>query len=152
LIDVKGTLYGTTTLGGTGSCGGTGPSCGTVYSVTTKGKEKILHNFAGGSDGLNPIGPLIDVEGKLYGTTAGAFSFAPLDVLAPTWERDSGCGGGCGTVFSITTTGTEKVLYHFSGGADGEQPDAPLTNVKGTLYGTTFYGGKGWGTIFELSP
>ena len=58
----------------------------------------------------------------------------------------------CGTVFSVTTTGEEKALYRFAGGADGYQPDAALIDVNGTLYGTTYYGGKGWGTIFALSP
>ena len=51
------------------------------------------------------------------------------------------CSSGyvnCGTVFSITTDGTEKVLYSFAGGSrDGSSPVAPLLNVKGTLYGTT---------------
>jgi uncharacterized repeat protein (TIGR03803 family) len=40
LIDVNGTLYGTTVKGGA-NCG-KGYSCGTVYSISTAGKE----NFA----------------------------------------------------------------------------------------------------------
>jgi hypothetical protein len=44
------------------------------------------------------------------------------------------------------------VLYSFTGGADGSQPDAPLINVNGTLYSTTRYGGNAWGTVFALSP
>ena len=166
LIDVKGTLYGTTVIGGTGAyCGGTNPGCGTVYSITTAGKEKVLYSFRGNSDGLNPIGPLIDVKGTLYGTTAGYVSLAQLDVLAPASFSNvssatlparegsgTGCHPSCGTVFSVTTTGSEKVLYSFTGGADGSQPDAPLINVNGTLYSTTYYGGKYWGTIFGLSP
>lgn len=149
LIDVKGTLYGTTELGGT-NCAGTNPGCGTVYSITTTGKEHVLYSFLGNSDGLNPTGPLIDVKGKLYGTTAGYFvCCARRDVLP---ARDaSGTEGSNGTIFSVTTTGTENVLYNFTGGADGSQPDAPLIDVNGTLYGTTAYGGKGWGTVFALT-
>jgi hypothetical protein len=46
-----------------------------------------------------------------------------------------------------------KVLYRFTGGADGSRPDAPLIDVNGTLYSTTNEGGAyGWGTIFALSP
>ena len=62
LIDVNGTLYGTTNFGGA-----YGP--GTVFSISASGKEKVLHSFAGGSDGAGPYGGLIDVNGTLYGTT-----------------------------------------------------------------------------------
>lgn len=148
LIDVKGTLYGTTVLGGTGNCGGTQSSCGTVYSITTTGSEKVLHSFQDGSDSLNPIGPLIDVKGKLYGVTAGNVTIAGLAARA----RKGTSFNTNGSVFSITTTGKERVLYDFTGGADGSQPDAPLIDVNGTLYSTTRYGGKFWGTVFALSP
>jgi uncharacterized repeat protein (TIGR03803 family) len=144
LAKVRGTLYGTTALGGAGSCGGTQSSCGTVYSVTTSGVEKVLHSFRGGSDSLNPVGSLIDVNGKLYGVTAGYIALAPRIPL-------HGCAT-CGTVFSVTTSGKEQVLYNFAGGADGSQPDAPLIDVSGTLYGTTREGGKDWGTVFSLAP
>lgn len=140
LIDVKGTLYGTTELGGTGaSCGGSDPGCGTVYSITTEGTEKVLYSFRSGSDGRWPTGPLIDVKGTLYGTTTAA--------------GNTGCTFGCGTVFSVTTDGRERVLYRFAGGTDGWQPNAPLISVNGTLYSTTSQGGtNNHGTIFALRP
>jgi uncharacterized repeat protein (TIGR03803 family) len=49
---------------------------------------------------------------------------------------------------------TEKVLYSFSGGPDGNGPAAPLVfDAAGNLYGTTQQGGSaGFGTVFELSP
>ena len=62
LIDVNGTLYGTTNAGG-------GFGDGTVFSITADGKEKILHRFRGGSDGAHPNADLINVNGTLYGTT-----------------------------------------------------------------------------------
>jgi hypothetical protein len=43
-------------------------------------------------------------------------------------------------VFEITATGTEKVLFNFHG-YDGFAPVAGLVLAKGTLYGTTMYGG-----------
>ena len=92
LIDVNGTLYGTTSFGGLLDCPG---SCGTVYSMSTTGVEKVLYRFAGGSDGATPESSLVDVNGTLYGTTAFGGG-APC----PT--------GGCGTVYSISTTGNEK--------------------------------------------
>jgi uncharacterized repeat protein (TIGR03803 family) len=136
---MNGALYGTTTEGG--GLGSTHLCCGTVFSVTTTGKERVLHVFAGGSDGAYPQADLIDVDGTLYGTTTygGAYGF--------------------GTVFSVTTDGTEKVLYSFGGGSDGEYPSAGLIDVKGTLYGTTTYGGSsswcnfgyGCGTLFSVT-
>jgi len=50
-------------------------------------------------------------------------------------------------------TQTEKVLYNFTGGTDGGNPYSRLTSDSaGNFYGTTFYGGFGLGTVFELSP
>jgi uncharacterized repeat protein (TIGR03803 family) len=138
LMPLKGTLYGTT--GGSGAHG-----AGTVFRVTTPGKEKVLHSFAGGSDGQDPEAALIAVKGTLYGTTV--------------YGGGSGCGGaGCGTVFSITRKGSEHVLYAFQGGNDGYRVFAPLTYLNGNFYGATLQGGgtgcggEGCGTIFELTP
>jgi uncharacterized repeat protein (TIGR03803 family) len=123
LLDVKGTLYGTTLAGGTSGDG-------VVFSITTSGDEKVLYNFTGGSDGWRPSGGLIGVHGTLYGTTA--------------WGGGSGClNDGCGTVYSITTKGKEHVLYRFNDGSGGAwSPVGGLTEVSGKLYGTTLYGGS----------
>lgn len=128
LIDVSGTLYGTTTYGGYGNHG-------TVYSIKPDGTEHVLYNFQGGSDGEIPIGRLAHVNGTFYGTT------------------DAGGTYNAGIVYAMTKTGTEHVLYNFAGGKnDGAAPYAGLTDVKGTLYGTTVIGGpKGWGTIFSVT-
>jgi uncharacterized repeat protein (TIGR03803 family) len=138
LINVDGTLYGTTTGGGA-------HKKGTVFSVTLSGRMKVLHSFGAASDGQHPVAGLIDVKGTLYGTTSegGAYSCVYY--------------GGCGTVFSITTSGTEKVLHNFSGGTDGSGPMASLIDVNGTLYGTTYRGGAGGGcslgcgTVFSVT-
>ena len=191
LVDVKGKLYGTTTSGGADSCS---YGCGVVFRTTTAGDEKVLYRFAGGSDGENPFGTLVDVKGMLYGTTRGGgstgngtvfsvtlsgtehvlYSFAGgSDGAAPeagllyvkgmlygttAAGGGSGCGGkGCGTVFSIGATQSEKVLYSFKGGADGASPQAPLVDVFGTLYGTTYAGGgsecggAGCGSVYSIS-
>jgi hypothetical protein len=57
---------------------------------------------------------------------------------------------------------TETVLWSFTNGKDGFQPEAGLLRGKfGVLYGTTFYGGnegancthkRGCGTVFKVTP
>jgi len=47
---------------------------------------------------------------------------------------------------------TEKVLYNFTGGRDGQSPQSGLTPHGGNLYGTTYSGGLRYGTVFELTP
>jgi uncharacterized repeat protein (TIGR03803 family) len=144
LLDVNGTLYGTTQFGGGSGCFGSG-GCGTVFSITTSGTENVLYRFAGGSDGADPLASLINVKGVLYGTTMrGGISACVTS--------------GCGTVFSVTTNGSENVLYRFTNSPDGANPYAPLLDVDGTLYGTTESGGNypcgfaGCGTVFSISP
>jgi uncharacterized repeat protein (TIGR03803 family) len=126
LIDVNGTLYGTTHAGGA-------KNCGTVFSITPSGHETMLYSFKGGADSRYPLAGLTNVSGTLYGTTEGD----PY---------------GYGTVFKITTSGAQTVLHTFRG-ADGAYPEATLTNVGGKLYGTTTYGGaNGLGTVFSVTP
>jgi uncharacterized repeat protein (TIGR03803 family) len=138
LINVNATLYGAT--GGGGLYGR-----GTVYSISTTGTEKVRHSFKYGSGGAGPVGSLIDVKGVLYGTTS---------------YGGSGCGSsGCGTVYSMSTTGVEKVLYRFKGGSAGaDDPNGGLIDINGTLYGTTAQGGNtgcyyhnGCGAVFGVT-
>jgi uncharacterized repeat protein (TIGR03803 family) len=151
IFDTAGNLYGTTSFGGVGAgCGG----CGTVFELTPNPdgswKEKTLYSFCPTTcrDGIEPQASLIfDAEGNLYGTT-----------------RFTGAGVCCGTVFELTPNSgggwAFKVLYTFTGGADGDQPLAGLTfDAAGSLYGTTFYGGiltcgepVGCGVVFKLTP
>lgn len=124
LTDVNGVLYGTTYEGGT-------HNLGTVFEVAG-GKEKVLYSFAGGDDGASPYAGLTLLNGTLYGDTSR--------------------GGGSdnyGTLYTVTPSGAEKVIFRFNGGESGRVPYASLTAVNGALYGTTLFKG---GTIYELSP
>ncbi len=126
--DRAGNLYGTTSGGGASGMG-------VVFKVDTTGTETVLYSFTGKLDGANPYASLIqDSAGNLYGTTFG------------------GGGWGAGVVFKLDTTGTETVLHHFTGGADGDEPSAPLIrDSAGNLYGTTAGGGaSNWGVVFKL--
>jgi uncharacterized repeat protein (TIGR03803 family) len=146
LIAVNGTLYGTTTAGGGGCREYSG--CGTVFALTTSGQERVIYRFKGGSDGFSPAGSLTWLDGKFYGTTSsGGIS---NDCVNDPYR-------GCGTVFSVDTSGNETVLYRFLGNSDGAIPNAPLLAVHGKLYGTTNSGGAGGscnyscGTIFSVT-
>src|SRR5580698_1324905 len=134
LTNVGGTLYGTTSEGGA-------YFGGTVFKITKSGTESVLYNFAGprDGDGSQPIAGLTNVGGTLYGTTYdGGEGYCYYD-------------SGCGTVFSVTTSGTERVLYRFAGGSDGASPEGGLTNMGGVLYGTTYSGGaNNYGVIFAV--
>lgn len=134
--DAAGNLYGTTYQGGNLSgCGQVATGCGVVFKVDTAGREAVLHTFTGGADGGNPFAGLaLDAAGNLYGTTAYGGAY------------------GGGTVFKVDTTGTETVLYNFTGATDGGTPEAGLVlDATGNLYGTTEHGGTfDSGTVFEV--
>jgi uncharacterized repeat protein (TIGR03803 family) len=79
LINVNGTLYGTTLSGGA-------KKYGSVFAVTMSAAEKVLHRFRGGSDGRKPHAGLTNVEGKLYGTTfeGGASNVGVVFSISPS--------------------------------------------------------------------
>ena len=82
----------------------------------------------------DPAAGLIDVGGKLYGTTV------------------AGGGPNLGTVFSFDlNTGVERVVHAFAGRRDGMEPYEGLTRVGKNLYGTTLFGtATKIGTIFAV--
>ena len=132
--DTQGNLYGTTLSGGR-------LYQGTVFKLTPTGQETVLYSFAAGGDGADPTAGLIqDTQGNLYGTTSNG-------------GTSNSCYGGCGTVFKLTPTGQETVLYSFTGaGGDGAYPGASLVqDAQGNLYGTTQAGGSGGGTLFKVT-
>jgi uncharacterized repeat protein (TIGR03803 family) len=154
VFDQKGNLYGTTFFGGSyksAFCNGNG-GCGVVFKLSPEGKETVLYSFcAQGNclDGASPNGVVFDQKGNLHGTTllGGVHEICALGAI------------GCGVVFKLTPKGTETVLYSFcalGGGncSDGQFPNAGLVfDQKGTLYGTTEFGGEfDTGTAFKLTP
>jgi uncharacterized repeat protein (TIGR03803 family) len=128
--DTAGNLYGTALGGGDLSCPeGFGFGCGVVFKFSPSGSETVLYAFALGTDGNAPdAGVVADSQGNLYGTT------------------QSGGTSGHGAVFEVTSTGTETVLYNFTGGADGNFPTGVTLGPGGNLYGSTTSGGTGCGS------
>ncbi len=138
ISDGQGTLYGATIWGGADANGcDDGPGCGVVFKIDRDGNETVLYNFTGGIDGGNPLsGVILDNAGQLYGTA----SF--------------GGAHGAGVVFKLYTTGRERALYSFTGGADGGSPIEPMVwDYYGNLYGTTQSGGtSNCGVVFQVTP
>ena len=162
VFDKLGNLYGATLYGGGlgyDQCDKFYGYCGTIFRLTppkTKGgkwTEKVLHSFAGGTDGANPNGGLIfDSKGAIYGTT-------PVggNQLCNFGQGDIGCG----VVFELGPPGTksaawaEQILHRFTDRNDGAAPNGNLIlDAKGQIYGTTGGGGdgNGFGVVFRLSP
>ena len=169
LIYVGGQLYGTTAGGGY-------HDFGTVYSMSTASMKTVLHRFGSGSyanDGVDPVRELIEVKSLLYGatyiggkcgsgsiysiTTTGTESIVPALRSGREFNRVAGLVNLNGTLYGTTQYGRStsdgtlqryhrrdviKTLHNFTNSPnDGAEPAAPLLDVKGTLYGTTVYGG-----------
>ena len=79
LIFVEGSFYGTTCYGGR-------HGKGTVFAINASSNVKtVLHDFAGGPDGANPLGTLVLFDGALYGTAkfGGAHGAGTVFTVAP---------------------------------------------------------------------
>ena len=154
VADASGNLYGVMA-----QQGDAGDGCGMVYQLTPSSsqiwKEHILHRFrCDTGDGMGPTASLIlDSAGNLYGTTLSGGTACP--------------GSGCGTIFQLSPSANgvwrERVLYSFTGNADGYYPAGGLVlDPAGNLYGITKYANRGpchdglrsvgCGVVYELSP
>jgi len=138
--DSAGNLYGTTEFGGV-------HSGGTVFKIDSTGKESILYNFKGTSDGALPLTALVrDGSGNLYGTTSTAGNTTCRSVL-------NSVEIGCGTIFRLSASGKLTVLHTYGSGSDEGASDGDMVgDSSGNLYGTTYDGGShGYGTVYELA-
>ena len=128
--DSNGNLYGATAAGGA-------YQAGMVFEITAAGTEVVLYSFTGADDGSEPFGGVtLGPDGALYGVT---------------WN---GGAAGLGTVYRVTTDGTEQVLWTFNGGpADGAYPQTGLLLAgDGNFYGSTSLGGTfGYGAFFKIT-
>jgi uncharacterized repeat protein (TIGR03803 family) len=140
--DGAGGFYGTTSSAGDVTCD---PpfGCGNVFKLDGSGKLTPLHNFSGEADGAFPAGDLIlDASSNIYGATAEGGDLA--------CDQDFGCG----IVFKVDSTGVLTVLHTFTGGLEGDTPEAGLIrDAAGTLFGTTDVGGdRNRGIVFKIVP
>jgi len=162
-----GRIYGTTAAGGSSDCPSSGSlaaGCGTIFEitpdVTINGySETVLRELDPVNSDVrkSPSGLTLGAGGVFYGTTVSGGNCTGSDFP-----------NGCGSIFSITSSGTFTKLYQFQGPpTDGANPltlnlspgaagAGVAVDSSGTLWGATRFGcycsnKQGWGTIYSFS-
>jgi uncharacterized repeat protein (TIGR03803 family) len=115
-----------------------------LAAVPAAAKEITLYTLGqnAGDGSLPNTGLSADAEGNLFGATV--YGGAPGSGGKPSAND--------GVVYEVSPSGkapgawTEKVIHSFAGGADGKNPNGPITlDPFGNAYGVT-----GDGTVYEL--
>jgi uncharacterized repeat protein (TIGR03803 family) len=114
-------------------------SAPTVNISCAAATETTLYSFGGTSGDAATFfgsGLTLGADGNFYGASS------------------DGGANGKGAVFKITPSGTETVLYSFTGGSDGKTPRGKLVQwTDGNFYGVTINGGaNGQGAIYKITP
>jgi uncharacterized repeat protein (TIGR03803 family) len=139
VLDASGNIYGTTFYTSGSAQNPTGN--GVVFKLSQNGgtyNETVLHTFVGGiTDGAGPLASPTLVGTMLYGTTS-----------------DGGVGkrkSGFGTIYQVSTAGTDYATIHSFVGTDGSDQVGSLTAAGSFLYGTAVAGGASkHGVVFRL--
>jgi uncharacterized repeat protein (TIGR03803 family) len=128
-----------------------GLSGSSTLIVTNAVAATILYPFLGIPDGSHPIKLIQGSDGNLYGITGYGGAHPGTDVTPDP------LGGG--TVFKLTPSGVESVLYSFVPGdlvtasPGGWSPRSLIQGSDGNFYGTTSNGGAyNAGAVFMLTP
>ena len=138
VIDVAGNLYGATNAGGLFGQG-------TAFKLAPGASGWLfnrLYSFPANNDPSSTL--VLGAAGTLFGTSAGG-------------------GQGDGTLFSLSPPGNvlpsvfsnwlETLLYEFTGGSDGANPQGSIVvDSANNVYGTATVGGaNGGGTLYEFT-
>jgi hypothetical protein len=149
----NGMLYGTASEGGYGAVG----SGGVVYEFDPSNEsERLVYAFCNyPNDACGISGRLTSFRNRLYGTSwSGGSSTACPNGTQPHGEQ-------CGTVYEIDpATGSERVVFNFTGQQTGFEPQVGLTPYGGLLYGVAPNGGRtrckayggNCGLVFAIDP
>ena len=97
-----------------------------VFAASAFAQSVYVFQFQGKPAGSGPLSPLLaDGAGNLYGTTFAGGTF------------------GYGSIYELMASGGEKILYSFTGGADGANPSGELlSDGAGNFFGTASAGGN----------
>ena len=131
ILGSDGNFYGTAIAGGTNNAG-------TVFKMTPDGTESVLYSFKGfPSDSAWPSGVSQASDGNFYGTS------------------DFGGPNNKGTVFKVSPSGIETVLYSF--GSVANDPAGGFSTLvegdDGNFYGVSGSGGtSNLGAVFQITP
>lgn len=133
VFDPTASLYGTTQSGGA-------YGFGSVFKLTPQPdgswSKSTLHSFRRPDGAVPAAGVILDTLGSLYGTTyrGGAYDAGTVFKLTPKPDRH----------WKLTSLHVFKKKQHPAAGL--------VMDAKGNLYGTTRFGGKGYGVVFEITP
>ena len=104
-----------------------------IFRVTKSGVFTVLHTLSTAEGTSITTGLILGSDGVLYGVAGEGGGAAACRFTQ-----------GCGTVFSITTSGTFNVVYTFPGGQAGAYPGALMQMSSSTPgLGGTLIGGAG---------
>ena len=161
--DGAGNFYGTTQLGGANKYGTVfelSPNAFGGYNETVLFSFCSLQNCADGNDPTSSV--IFDTVGNLYGVAcAGGANGQGVasacrngsNGYGVVFELSHSLGASCPNGSNRGDGWCETVLYSFKANPDGANPNSTLTwDAHGNLYGTTYAGGSGKGTVYELSP
>jgi uncharacterized repeat protein (TIGR03803 family) len=136
-----GTIYGFTAAGGANGWG-------TVFAYdTVTTNYRIVYDFHR-SDGNFINGVALTPSGLMVGTALGGGFPGRYCSIIP----------GCGTLFSVSGSGTFTMLHEFSGlDRSGRNPNTvPVVDASGRIFGSTSFGGGDFpgagdvGTIYRV--
>jgi uncharacterized repeat protein (TIGR03803 family) len=132
ILGSDGNLYGTADGGGANDAG-------TVFKITPDGTKSVLYSFKGYPSDSAPFDSSLfqASDGNFYGTT------------------EFGGPDNKGTVFKVSPSGIETVLYSFGSVAnDPAGGFSPLVESDdGNFYGVSGFGGaSNHGAVFKITP
>jgi uncharacterized repeat protein (TIGR03803 family) len=133
--DSTGNLFGATQYGGQ-------YNLGAIFEFSPKAgggwTEKVVHSFAGGSDGVDPYQPVLDSAGNVYGEL-GSFGYDGCNCIYKLAHNQNG-------------SWTKTVIHTFQP-TDGSTNGLLIIDDAGNLYGgLTYYNNGSFASVFKLTP
>jgi len=117
-------------------------TAGALFKLTPSGTLSVVHYFTETPDGANPTALMQGSDGNLYGVT----------------QFGGANGDNEGTIYKMTTSGTETILHSVNSSSDGgSNPTAVLIegsdgNFYSTMPNCTELGCSNGGNVFEITP